>query len=228
MSLGLTIRPGLLIDRWESLRRLDVPTIALVIANATPLFGVLFLHWQVFPLLLLYWFENVIVGLINVPRMLMAGPYDVLGWMFKITGAFFFCAHFSAFTLGHALCLFQVFGKYKIEGLFDVVPNILPAIQKAGLGFAALSLTFSHVVSFVTNYVRGGEYRRATQEQLFFQPYRRVFIMHATLLVGGLLTWAFGSPVLGLLVLVGIKTGVDLHAHRAERRRLGASPTLKP
>lgn len=214
-------------DLREQRIRWDPSTVALVLANATPLFGVLFLQWEVFPLLLLYWIENVIVGSINVPRMILAGPHNLTGWMLKIGGIPFFCTHFGAFTLGHASLLFQIFGRYKAPGLFDVVPNILPAIQSAGLGFAALSLAGSHAVSFVTNYVHGGEYRRATLEQLFFQPYRRVFVMHATLLGGGLLTWALGSPVYGLLVLVGIKTGVDLAAHRAERRRLGekAGPT---
>ena len=40
---------------------------ALVIANAIPLVGVLFLGWTVFPLVLLYWLENVVVGGFNVP-----------------------------------------------------------------------------------------------------------------------------------------------------------------
>src|SRR5690348_15210944 len=36
--------------------------IALVLANLVPVFGVLALHWEVFPLMFLFWSENVIVG----------------------------------------------------------------------------------------------------------------------------------------------------------------------
>ena len=36
--------------------------LALLLANAFPIVGVLFLGWTVFPLVLLYWLENVVVG----------------------------------------------------------------------------------------------------------------------------------------------------------------------
>jgi len=48
--------------------------VALVIANALPLVGVLFLGWTVFPLVLLYWLENVVVGGFNVAKLLLAQP----------------------------------------------------------------------------------------------------------------------------------------------------------
>src|SRR4029079_18966312 len=46
--------------------------IALVIANAIPLIGVLFFGWSLLTILVLFWVENGIVGLWNVPRILMA------------------------------------------------------------------------------------------------------------------------------------------------------------
>src|SRR6266545_3594202 len=49
---------------------------ALVLANAVPLLGVLFLGWTVFPLVLLYWLENVVVGGFNVAKLLMAQPRE--------------------------------------------------------------------------------------------------------------------------------------------------------
>ncbi|MGI9247995.1 MAG: DUF6498-containing protein, partial [Woeseiaceae bacterium] len=44
-------------------------SIALVLANLVPLAGVLLFDWQVFDVLMLYWAENVIIGVINVLRM---------------------------------------------------------------------------------------------------------------------------------------------------------------
>ena len=53
-----------------------LPTvIALVLANLVPLYGVLFLGWETFPLVFLFWLENVIVGAFNVLKMLMAPAY---------------------------------------------------------------------------------------------------------------------------------------------------------
>lgn len=56
---------------------------ALMLANAVPLIGVVALGWQVFPLVLLYWLENVVVGGFNVLRMLCARPRDGVRWAAK-------------------------------------------------------------------------------------------------------------------------------------------------
>jgi hypothetical protein len=47
--------------------------VALIVANAIPLVGVLFLGWSLWTILVIYWLENGIVGFWNVPRMLLAG-----------------------------------------------------------------------------------------------------------------------------------------------------------
>ncbi|NJD26931.1 MAG: hypothetical protein FIA92_01380 [Chloroflexi bacterium] len=47
--------------------------VALIVANAIPLVGVLFLDWSLWTILVIYWLENGIVGFWNVPRMLLAG-----------------------------------------------------------------------------------------------------------------------------------------------------------
>ncbi len=49
---------------------------ALVAANALPLFGVLFLGWDAFSIVILYWSENVIIGAINVLKMITCRPDD--------------------------------------------------------------------------------------------------------------------------------------------------------
>lgn len=44
----------------------------LIAANAIPVVGVLFFGWSLFTILVLYWLENGIVGLWNLPRILLA------------------------------------------------------------------------------------------------------------------------------------------------------------
>src|SRR4051812_39197593 len=46
----------------------------LIAANALPLFGVLFLGWDAFSIVLLYWTENVVIGAINVLKMITCAP----------------------------------------------------------------------------------------------------------------------------------------------------------
>ncbi len=46
--------------------------VALLVANAIPLGGVLLFGWSLWTILVIYWLENGIVGFWNVPRMLLA------------------------------------------------------------------------------------------------------------------------------------------------------------
>jgi hypothetical protein len=200
----------------------SLSTVALVFANAVPLFGVLFLGWQVFPLILLYWLENVIVGGLNVLRMVVADPQDPIRWIAKAFLIPFFCVHFGGFTTIHGVFVFAMFGGPAYAHQFFPTPaSVLAAIRQTGIGFAVIGLVLSHGVSFVWNYLLGGEYRRASLQLLMMQPYGRVMVMHFVILGGGFLVMALHSPVPALVVLVLLKIAVDVRAHRAERTRLG-------
>jgi hypothetical protein len=80
-------------------------------------------------------------------------------------------------------------------------------------------LLASHGVSFYANYLRNGEYQRASLNALMTQPYGRVVVLHFTVLFGGWLVMALGSPISALVMLVVIKTAADAHAHKVERRK---------
>jgi hypothetical protein len=70
----------------------------------------------------------------------------------------------------------------------------------------------------------GGEYRNASPHVLMTQPYARVVVLHVAILIGGFGAVALGSPMVALVVLVALKTAIDLRAHLAERRKLGLAP----
>jgi hypothetical protein len=48
--------------------------LVLVVANCLPLFGVIFLGWDAFAIVVLYWSENVVIGAINVLKMITCSP----------------------------------------------------------------------------------------------------------------------------------------------------------
>ena len=50
-----------------------------------------------------------------------------------------------------------------------------------------------------------------------FQPYGRIFVLHITIIIGGGLMMLLGSPMIGLLILVLLKIGLDLAGHLRER-----------
>ena len=192
--------------------------VALLVANALPIFGVLFLGWTVFPLVLLYWLENVVVGAYNVAKLLLAKPREPVYWAGKLFLVPFFLVHFGGFTYIHGVLVVALFGPKGTQP-FDLLATIPPAIRANQLGWAVLSLVLSHGLSFYWNYIRNGEYQRASLNALMAQPYGRVFVLHFTVLLGGWIVMLLGSPLLALVLLVVIKTAADLHAHKAERRK---------
>jgi uncharacterized protein DUF6498 len=190
---------------------------ALIAANLLPLYAVLFWNWEVFPLLVLFWMENVIIGALNAARMLTLDPRDAALWVGKLFMVPFFCFHYGLFTLVHGMFVFAMFGQGAMSQ--DALPaSALRVLEAWNLWLPLGALVASHLFSFFWNYLYRGEFRRAALSELMVQPYKRVMILHLTILIGGFGAMALGSPLWALVVLVAIKVGLDLHAHRKEHR----------
>jgi hypothetical protein len=54
------------------------------------------------------------------------------------------------------------------------------------------------------------------------QPYGRVVILHLTILLGGFMVMALGSPMIGLILLITLKTFVDIKAHLKQHKTVSA------
>jgi hypothetical protein len=196
--------------------------VALAIANALPLVGVLLLGWTVFPLVLLYWLENLVVGGYNVAKLLLAQPRQPVYWLGKAFLVPFFLVHFGGFTYVHGVLVVAFFGPKGTQP-FDLVTAVPAAIRANQLGWALLSLVLSHGLSFYWNYLKSGEYERASLNALMAQPYGRVIVLHLTVLFGGWVVMLLGSPLFALVVLIALKTAADWRAHQAERQKFAPS-----
>ena len=190
--------------------------LVLGLANALPIAGVLLLGWKVFPLVLLYWLENVVVGGFNVGKLLLARPQEPAYSVGKLFIIPFFIFHFGMFTLVHGVFVFALFGAKSLPR-FDSLAELPAAIRAYHLGWGVLALVVSHGLSFYWNYFENGEYRRASLPILMVQPYARLVVLHLAVLFGGWIVLTLGSPLLALLVLVALKTAADVRAHQAER-----------
>lgn len=195
-------------------------TIALVGANLAPLFGVLYLGWEVFPLMFLFWFENVIVGAFNVLKMLTADPASPADWARKFFVIPFFCVHYGMFTFVHGIFVAVLFGGNAHHDFGFPGPWAFAQIAREyQLGWPIAGLCLSRAISFGTNYLGNGEYKRANLQQLMLQPYGRIVVLHAVILGGGFLMTALHSPTVGLVLLVVLKIALDLRGHLAERKK---------
>jgi hypothetical protein len=53
------------------------------------------------------------------------------------------------------------------------------------------------------------------------QPYGRVVVLHVTIIAGGFLIGSFGSPIFALIMLLVLKTVIDIQAHLREHKKYG-------
>jgi len=215
-------------------QQISIPLIALVAANIIPLWGVVFLEWDAFYIVLLYWSENIAVGFYNVLKMACAGflkPSKHFGKLFLIP---FFIAHYGGFCAVHGVFVLALFGKDDssfmkgadwpcflvfVQMLLNVIKHaysVMPLAMRYALG----ALFVSHGVSFVCNYLIKGEYATSKPDKLMGSPYGRVVVMHLAVLFGAFLTMALGSPVGILIILVGLKTSLDVIFHLRQHKKM--------
>jgi len=187
-----------------------VSSSALIAANLIPLAGVLAGGWRVFDVLLLFWAENVIIGVFNVLRMLVVATRREPG---AVGLALFFTLHYGIFTIVHGVFVVTLFGPPAESPL-----PAFAALAAPGLVLPLAALVASHGVSFLANFVFGGEMDRVSAGALMAAPYGRVVVLHVTIIFGGFAVAASGAPVLALALLVALKIVVDLAAHLAEHR----------
>jgi hypothetical protein len=208
---------------WHRLTGLHTPSaLVLIAANLLPLYGVLVHHWPVFPVMLLFWLENVLIGVLNVLRILLASPADGARWPAKFAVALFFCLHYGLFTGAHGVFVLALFGGEPYKALVDglwTIDAARHAVEEYALWPALGALTASHLFSFFWNYLGQREFQRARPEVLMHAPYKRVLVLHVTIIFGGLLIQLLHSPLWAVLLLIGLKIGIDLHAHLKEHRK---------
>ena len=209
---------------WYRLGSSIGAVVALVVANLIPLIGVLFFGWSVWNILVIYWLENGIVGVINVLKMSVATGDEVTpGVTFMVNGRPatsstkmglipFFIVHYGIFWFVHGIFVLTLPAFFSLMSDDGMTLDIGPVV------FAALGLAISHGLSFWWNFLHGGEYRRTTAAALMFAPYKRLVALHITIIFGAFAVMFTGAPAAAVAVLVAIKTAIDLGLHLAEHR----------
>ena len=204
---------------------------ALTLANLVPLVGVFLLDWDAAVLILLYWTENVVVGIYNILKIVLARTDSPAGQLGKLFSIPFFCLHFGGFCAVHGLFLLIFFNLGDGGDFFPQDPwpahlvflQLLISVIKTlwqnhpdGMGWPVIGLFISHGISFVQNYLGKKEYASFTVGKMMNQPYKRIVLMHISIIAGGVPIMLMGSPKPLLCILVILKVGMDIYLHVKE------------
>lgn len=182
--------------------------IFLILANLLPVIGVMYWGWSLSVLITVYWLENLIIGIFNIPKIALS-----IGTVReKIGTTAFFIFHYGLFWLGHGLfllvALMPAIRKNPIVGVREV-----DSVFNVSVRLTLLSLFASHLISFLFNFMRHHKDNEAYATAQMFAPYGRVFLLHILILVGAYLAGEFGSSIWVLVLFVVMKLIIDIIAH---------------
>lgn len=163
-------------------------------------------QWNIATVLLIYWFQSVIIGLFNFIRILQLTEFSTEGFGFnghpakptsttRLFSAFFFLFHYGVFHLIYlGFILMETFGEKPSVTEFRYI------LFTTGL------FLITHFFSYL--FYRHRDTQKQKIGSVMARPYTRIIPMHLTLMFG-----AFGG---GLLLFLLVKTFVDVIMHVAE------------
>lgn len=222
-----------------------LPLAILIAANLIPAAGVLLWEWSVFEIVALYWFENVVIGAVNIlklaacagdmrdpdhirredglPAYMRSPPAPaVIRHGAKLFLIPFFTFHYGMFCFVHGMFVFILLGGKgggKIGG--DPVSgmrDMISGVFEAGGQWFAIAIIASHLFSFGWNFIGKGEYLRHSLKSVMAAPYGRIVVLHIAIILGAFVTAALGSPVYLLLLLIAGKILLDAKLHLRSHR----------
>jgi hypothetical protein len=193
-------------ETLPALRDDALSSATLVVANLAPVAGVLFLHWRLSDIMVLFWAENAILGVYNIARLIRISRWG------SVLLVPFFTAHYGGFMVAHFLFVYYLFVRGADGAGPGGEPSALAALSEVFVPLwpALLMLALGHGVDYVTNFLGKREWARRTASQQMQEPYKRIILLHVTIIFGGWLTLAVGAPVLALVLLCVLKLTLDL------------------
>lgn len=192
--------------------KLNSSSAILVVGNLVPIIGVMFFSWELYSVILLYWLENLVIGVFNVAKMLTCSSDEAI--LQKAFMGAFFSLHYGMFCFGHGTFIVDLFGNNN-----DTLEQVPMLILNSGLKWALLALIISHAFSMITNYFMNSEYKNLSVSDVMFMPYKRIIVLHIFIIFGGLALQTLGVTQWGLISLAVVKILADLITHNMEHRK---------
>ena len=207
--LGPNPEPWFTTRRGSPLTLRSPSTVTLIAANLVPFAGVILFGWDMSRIMVLYWAESAIIGVFNLLKMAVVGK-----WVILFLGPFFL-GHYGAFMGGHLLFIYFFFIESPTEAGAIPLPQV--AADFVVLWPALVALLMSHALSFYLNFIGRREYEGRQISQQMSEPYKRIIVMHVTIIFGGLLVLVLDSVLPALILLIVLKIAADVRAHLHER-----------
>jgi len=208
-------------------KSIPLSLITLVGFNLIPIYGVFAWGWQSFDLIFLYWMENIVIGVFTLGRMAIRPYGHPVDLAFPLFFAPFFALHYGGFSWGHGTFIVSLFGPDHLNS-FDLLPTAFEIMTAQNMVIALLALTSIQLMDWARD-IKNRGLGADNIKDLMTKPYRRIVVLHLTIIGAGFTLGALDEPVVGLFLLVILKTASDVWHWRkdaeAEAETFALTPT---
>jgi len=211
----------------------------IVIANLFPLAGVLWWGWDVFEILVLFWMQTVLIIVLAVPRIAKL-PNGTLGEI-TVNGVTRAATQrdmmLGVGLIGPGICaaylmfLWVMFaGPWRkvIHGPLDFVQHlVIDNGAWTALAIIVLVETFRYLLTPpraapIERIATLVGLRLETQNHedfgvILLKLFKRAFLLQAAIILGGMLVMSYGGAMAPLLILIGLKTLIELGSVKPPR-----------
>ena len=196
------LKPAALVQAYRD------PVSWLILAvDLFPIIALFQLGWGAAALVMLYWLENLTIGVIPLLRMLAAAATNgVSATVTALAFGAFFTFHYGMFCFVHGIFL-MAFAEISGEdsGVFEISPfGLIRYAMSTGesVGWFLGAILALQLFLFVRDFLFSGEYRETDLISEMGKPYGRIIVLHVALFAGfGLLVF-LGEPFVGVLALI--------------------------
>jgi hypothetical protein len=190
-----------------------------IATNFIPVVGVLFDGWAALPLLVFFWIENVLAGVVAALKAL------VCAWATRArqdwresTAAIAFVPLHALFCLVHGLFIFALFAlhdlirsgiepRHDMDQLVRRVRDVV--VAEEGMGWSIAGLVAIQAGAFLFQWLPAKGWRGSTPRAQLREAHGRMLVLHGTLLVATVPVLALGQPVLAVLALALLKSALE-------------------
>lgn len=197
---------------WMGALRNPIVLIGLVV-DLLPVYAVLQWGWGATPLVLLYWTENIIAGVMTIPRIVISGA--ALGGIGLVAGiglSAFFVIHYGLFCAVHGtfLMAFVSFAHnppLENAPIFLDIPKMIEfSINSAPhVDWMLYAIIAFQLLVFFWEFIIKGDWKRSYPTAEMFAPYGRIIVMHFAIFAGAGALILLGQPMWGVLGLILVR-----------------------
>jgi len=187
--------------------------IQLLIYSLLPLFGILFLGWDWKEIIILYWLENITLGVKTVIGMIRSKGVSVDPYSEntsnslsdKYGSAVLFIFNYGILTLAHGIFLFAILS----SNFFG------ETLLSTDISRLVIFWIFASIVQVIIVFTQPAPITSLKQQSI--EPFKRIAPLHLTIIFGAFAVTLLNLPAGAVIILIGVKLMIDIMSYKSIR-----------